>query len=345
MARTKPNKPAESTTAMNASASRTARTEGARRGPAETSDARAKEPRTKPTGASEPTHKNHRQSTNVTEISAGSITKTDAATGTKKKNKATVRKRSPSVPPELPDRSTEREPALLISRKQEGPKRVTNGHVDAEVPGAAPQEPEIHVLPDVLVSPLELGAEVPVLPDSLVTLLEPRAEVRVLPDALVSPLEPVAKVARSNKEEAIFRKLEQALVTFTSAQKLGLVTGDAQFEWSETNGLELRPDLAFVSFERCAPDRHLPEDHVWHVVPDLVVKIVRSSEQTEKLSDWVEAYFRSGVNRVWIIYPEQLKIHDHDSLSSSRVLDRDDVIDGRVILPGFQLPVKELLPL
>ena len=81
--------------------------------------------------------------------------------------------------------------------------------------------------------------------------------------------------------------------------------------------LDLRPDLAFISCERWAQCRHVPTNHVWHVVPDLVVEIIRSSEQTEKLSDSLEAYFRSGVNRVWIIYPEQLKIHDHDSLSSS----------------------------
>ena len=195
---------------------------------------------------------------------------------------------------------------------------------------SAKADPAVLDLPDAPASPLELSAEA-----------DP--EIFDLPDAPASPREPRAKVARSGKQEAIFRKLEQALGAFTSARELGQVTGDGQFAWSETNGLDLCPDLAFISSERWAQCRHVPTNHVWHVVPDLVVEIIRSSEQTEKLRDSLEAYFRSGVNRVWIVYPEQLKIHDHDSLSSSRVLGRDDMIDGRAILPGFQLAVNELL--
>jgi hypothetical protein len=51
----------------------------------------------------------------------------------------------------------------------------------------------------------------------------------------------------------------------------------------------------------------------------------------------------AGVNRVWVVYPDQLEIHDHDSLSSSRVLDRNQSLDRGGVLPGFQLPLKELL--
>jgi hypothetical protein len=46
---------------------------------------------------------------------------------------------------------------------------------------------------------------------------------------------------------------------------------------------------------------------------------------------------------VWVVYPDRLEIHDHDSLSSSRVLDRNQSLDGGGVLPGFQLPLKELL--
>ena len=118
---------------------------------------------------------------------------------------------------------------------------------------------------------------------------------------------------------------------------------DAQFAWGETGNQELHPDLAFVSFARWAPYRHVPRDLTWHVVPDLVVEIVRGSEQTEPISTWLDHYFQAGVNRVWVVYPDQLQIHDHDSLASSRVLDHDKVLDGGSVLPGFRLPLKELL--
>jgi len=103
------------------------------------------------------------------------------------------------------------------------------------------------------------------------------------------------------------------------------------------------PDLAFISFDRWAAYRHVPKGLTWHVVPDLVVEIIRRSEQTEPISALLDHYFRAGVNRVWMVYPDQLKIHDHDSLSSARVLDRDQSLDGGSVLPGFQLPLKELL--
>ena len=38
---------------------------------------------------------------------------------------------------------------------------------------------------------------------------------------------------------------------------------------------------------------------------------------------------------MWVVYPDQLKIHDHDSLSSSRVFDHNQSLDGGSILPGF----------
>ena len=234
----------------------------------------------------------------------------NAKTKSRAKSKATGRRRYGSGHPESCAHSSQIEPVGLTSKEPEGQKPDTNWHVTTDEPLLALAELEFHDLLDVLSSPR---------PSS-------------------------AKIARSAKAEAIYRKLKQALAGFTSARERGRVTGDSQFDWSGTLGPELHPDLAFVSFERWARDRDVPKDDVWHVVPDLVVEILCSSEQTERLSDWLEAYFRSGVNRVWIVYPEPVKILDYDSLSFSRVLGRDDMIDGRTMLPGFQLPVKELLP-
>jgi Uma2 family endonuclease len=100
--------------------------------------------------------------------------------------------------------------------------------------------------------------------------------------------------------------------------------------------------LAFVSFDRWAPYRHVPKDLTWHIVPDLVVEIVRESEQTEPISTWLDHYFRAGVHRVWVVYSNELEVHDHDSPDSARVIDRTETLDGGTILPGFQLALKAL---
>jgi Uma2 family endonuclease len=351
MARTKNSKPAMSATTSSA-AGRTAKTEGARSKPVETPNVLIT-PRTKAANTRESASKSQAQSRiqNMTKTKADARIKTDAEAGTKRKTNPTGRQSSRSLQPEPHAKSSEHRPAAAIWRKEMDRKPEIKRQVAADPPIMAPADPEILDLPDAPASLLELSAEVDLaildLPDAPASLLEPSDETDLevfdLAAVPASPLASSAKVARSAKQEAILRKLEQALGAFTSARQLGQVAGDIQFAWSETNGLDLRPDLAFISCERWAQCPHVPTNHVWHVVPDLVVEIIRSSDQTEKLRDSLEAYFRSGVNRVWIVYPEHLKIHDHDSLTASRVLGRDDMIDGRAILPGFRLAVNELL--
>ena len=138
------------------------------------------------------------------------------------------------------------------------------------------------------------------------------------------------------------RKLRDALEAYARDHGQGQVAGDTQLDWGDVETKTLNPDLAFVSYERSAPYRHVPKSLTWHVVPDLVVEIIRKSEQTEQISLWLDAYFRSGVRRVWVVYPDHSKVHDHELLSSARMLDREDAIDGGDILPGFRLAVREL---
>jgi Uma2 family endonuclease len=78
------------------------------------------------------------------------------------------------------------------------------------------------------------------------------------------------------------------------------------------------------------------------VVPELVIEFQRGSQSKEDLSSRLEGYFKAGVERVWLVDPSHLKIHDHESPSSARTFDRRSSIDGGRILPGFVYPVAEL---
>jgi hypothetical protein len=154
-----------------------------------------------------------------------------------------------------------------------------------------------------------------------------------------------SKPSRSDSEDMMFQRLFANLDAFARQHNHGQVVADQQFEWGlgeEVDTTGLNPDLAFVSYERWAPYRNVPRGHTWHVVPELVVEIVRESEHTLPIGSWLDAYFRSGVRRVWVVYPHQLKIHDYESLSTSRVIDRKDQLDGGDVLPGFRLAVRDL---
>ncbi len=137
--------------------------------------------------------------------------------------------------------------------------------------------------------------------------------------------------------------LFSSLESFTKSHGLGRVAGPMQFDWGKIENQALSPDLAFVSFGRWAPYRHVPWSLTWHVVPDLVVEIVREPEQTEEYNTKLNDYFSAGVNRVWVIHPHELRVLDYQSPSEYLTLDRDQCIDGGTLLPGFQLPLTELV--
>jgi Uma2 family endonuclease len=151
------------------------------------------------------------------------------------------------------------------------------------------------------------------------------------------------KPGQTARADRVIQCLFEALEAHAKSQSLGHVVQEARFDWGETSKREICPDLAFVSFYRWAPYRHVPKDLTWHVVPDLVVEIVRESEQTEPISTRLDHYFHAGVNRVWVIYPRELKVYDHDSLVSSRIIDRSETLDGGTILPGFQMALQALI--
>ena len=154
------------------------------------------------------------------------------------------------------------------------------------------------------------------------------------------------ELGRSQKQasvqtDQISSALFQALESHATAHNLGHVAREGQFDWGEVENPNLRPDLAFISFDRWAAYRNVPTTLTWHVVPDLVVELVTEDEKTEEFGTRLDDYFKAGVSRVWVVYPD-LRIFDYQSPSEYQILNRDQSIDGGTMLPGFQLPIKEL---
>jgi Uma2 family endonuclease len=144
-------------------------------------------------------------------------------------------------------------------------------------------------------------------------------------------------------EFRIASALFNALASHAVTQRLGRVTGKMRFDWGEIENQHLRPDMAFVSFGRWAPYRHVPRTLTWHVVPNLAIEIVRTSELTEELAARVSAYFIAGVDRVWAVCLHELRILDYDSPSEHRTVELHQCLDGGALLPGFQLTLADLM--
>ena len=130
--------------------------------------------------------------------------------------------------------------------------------------------------------------------------------------------------------------LRQAMESHAHAHSLGHVTRDARFDWGEIENPELHPDLAFVSFDRWAAYRHVPTALTWHVVPDLVVEVLDDAEKTEEIGPRLSDYFKAGVNRVWVVYPRDMRVFDYQSASEYRDPEREGSAFRRQDLAGVR---------
>jgi Uma2 family endonuclease len=131
--------------------------------------------------------------------------------------------------------------------------------------------------------------------------------------------------------------------TFAHARGLGRAVVEALFDLGPVVGRERRPDVAFVSSQRWQPNRLPPRgDNAWKVIPNLAVEVISPTNTADEVSKKIHDYFRAGVELVWVIYPEPGEVYIYDSPISVRILARTDTLDGGKVLPGFELPLKEL---
>jgi len=127
--------------------------------------------------------------------------------------------------------------------------------------------------------------------------------------------------------------------TFLDVHKLGIALGESAF-------LKLRPDLtrapdvSFIAWDRF-PDRRLSHAPVWTVAPDLAVEILSPSNTEKEMQRKLREYFETGVRLVWYVEPELRTAKVYTSPDRFTVVRTEEVLDGRDVLPGFQLRLKD----
>jgi len=133
------------------------------------------------------------------------------------------------------------------------------------------------------------------------------------------------------------------LATFAYAKHLGRAVTEGLFHLPAPVNRDRRPDLAFVSYDRWAKNRSIPRtDNAWNVVPNLTTEVVSPTDSVVELEKKIVEYFHSGVELVWVVHPDQSKIHVYQSPTQIQVLTMTDALEGGTVLPGFRLPLAEL---
>lgn len=136
-------------------------------------------------------------------------------------------------------------------------------------------------------------------------------------------------------------ELARILANFVTEHRLGVAVPEMLFRFQRDPDRGRRPDVAFVSRERCQQSP-VPREGDWDVVPDLAVEVVSPTNDATELEEKLVEYFRFGVRQVWVLHPEHRRLYVHESLRKVFVLNEDDSISGGNLLPGFSLPLAEL---
>ena len=135
-------------------------------------------------------------------------------------------------------------------------------------------------------------------------------------------------------------RLHTRLDSFAEANQLGQAISEILVGLAER--LRRRPDVSFVSYNRWPRGKPIPYTDPWPVVPELAVEVVSPNDLAEDLRLKIAEYFRYGVQMVWVVWPKLCAVDVYESLTQVRVLERNDVLDGGRVLPGFTLALADL---
>jgi Uma2 family endonuclease len=79
------------------------------------------------------------------------------------------------------------------------------------------------------------------------------------------------------------------------------------------------------------------------LAPDLAVEMLSEGNTKAEMARKVQEYFDAGVILVWLIDPRKRTARVFSSVGKSTLVRADQALDGGPVLPGFVLPLSDLL--
>ena len=145
-------------------------------------------------------------------------------------------------------------------------------------------------------------------------------------------------------ESLLAMEVAFALRIYLEGQPLGVVLGaDGLLQLGPQ--LVRGPDVSFIRWERF-PDRKLPSDRVWAVVPDLAVEVLSPGNTAAEMERKVADYLGAGTRLVWIIDPATRTAVVHatndSGITTQTFVGPEGVLDGEDVLPGFRADLSRI---
>lgn len=142
----------------------------------------------------------------------------------------------------------------------------------------------------------------------------------------------------------IVAHLLSILAGFVAEHSLGRVHDSslALQPWPELPNTILRAGIAYISEDRL--DDVLPGDICMTVPPDLVVEAVSATATGVEIEARVSEYLQAGVSLIWLLYPGARHIYVFRGDGTVTALWPGETLSGENILPGFELPLRDVFP-
>ncbi len=122
---------------------------------------------------------------------------------------------------------------------------------------------------------------------------------------------------------------------WVTAAETGYILGRSPSGRDTVRGL----DVAFVA--RARVPEGLPDGPV-PFAPDFAAEIISPRNSAADIHAKVRELLRAGTRLIWIFYPDTETVVVHTPPSGAQTFERDAVLDGGDVLPGFTLSVKDI---
>jgi Uma2 family endonuclease len=127
---------------------------------------------------------------------------------------------------------------------------------------------------------------------------------------------------------------------FVRQHNLGRVYVETGFRLTRNPDKVRAPDVSFLEKTR------LPQgDERFAFVegaPTLAVEVISPGESWDEVEDKVRLYFEAGAKAVWLVEPRRRIVTVRRVNAAPIDYFEGDIVPGGDILPGFELPVKEI---
>ena len=142
------------------------------------------------------------------------------------------------------------------------------------------------------------------------------------------------------KESLIAIEIAYLLKTFLREHDLGIVLGADGTLRILPQQVRV-PDVCFISWNRF-PNRQLPPQPIPPLAPDLAIEVLSEGNTEAEMQRKLRDYFAAGVRLVWYIDPRTRSAKSYAAENQFVEVSDSGSLSGGDVLPGFELPLKEL---